>query len=719
MEKLKKWLSLITNLIFFIQVLLLFLLIFEDRIELPAWLQVAGRLHPMVLHLPIGFLIFLIILLFIQNTFRKKQFRKILKITLMLAAVSASVTALFGFFLSRQGDYGQEVLYQHKLSGVLLSFVTFFLLAWYNTVRKRVVVFYGSMAITLILLVAAGHTGSVLTHGENFILAPVTQSQKEISVETSSLYEIAISPILDKKCFSCHNERKAKGKLIMTSMEKFKLGGENGVEWIAGNPDSSRLIQYIHLPVTDDNHMPPEGKPQLTQEEIFALESWIRSGADFERRLTEYSAEDTLRKWTEIKMKNLNTETVEKSYPFSGVSQQVIDNLNTPFRTVTPLYVNSPALQVDFFIRGAYKATMLEELKTIAEQLVSLNLSKMPVTDDQLKIVAQFKNLEKLNLNSTDITGATLVDLMSLNSLQSLSLSGTRVSNQQIKSLLALPDLRQLFVWNTGVQESAVEEWSKAYPNVKVTYSLYKDSSVQRLTKPFLVSEGIIERGGALVLKHPMPGVSTYYTLDGTPPDTVQGLVYKNPVPINETVKVTAIACKDGWFCSGLFEYTSFVEGIAPVRAELLTPADKKYPGLGSTSLTDGKKGFIDVLNESSWLGYRDSNFEAGFSFGDNPPTLNKIVLSYGDNVGGYLFPPTEVEVWGGESASKLKRIKTISGNQPTAYRSQSVDAITISIDSSRYAYYKVVAKPVKALPSWHSGKGKKGWFFVDEVFFY
>lgn len=716
----KRTASLVINITLFIQLLLLFLLFFADRIELPAWLQVAGRLHPMVLHLPIGFLFFLFVLIVIRKTFRRKQFQKTLLVSLMLTALSTSVTALFGFFLSVQGDYDLDALYWHRLSGAILSFIAFFLLVWYQNVKKGEVVFYMSMAVAMVALVVTGHTGSVLTHGKNFILAPITEvSAKKLSIETSTLYEIAVSPILEKKCFSCHNERKAKGKLIMTSIEKFKLGGENGVPWVAGNPDSSRMIHYIHLPLSDDNHMPPDGKPQLTVDEIFILESWIRSGADFDKRLAEYSETDTLRKWSTAKMNTLNVSSIEKGYSFSSVSQEVIENLNTPFRTVTPLYVNSSAVQVDYFLRDAYKPNSLLELKEIEDQLVNLSLSKMPVADDQLKIIERFKNLEKLNLNFTDITGATLTDLMSLKNLKSLSLSGTSVTSEQIKPLLDLPSLHELFIWNTKVTEEEAVELAKDYPKVEIIYSLFTDSSMLRLTKPLLVNEGIIKSGGAIELKHSMPGVSTYYTLNGALPDTVNGIVYKTPIPAKETVKLMAIACKEGWFCSSPFEITCFVNGIAPKDVELLLPADQQYPGLGASSLTDEKKGFIDIQKESSWLAFRDNNFEAGFSFGDNPPELNKIVISYGDNLGSYIFPPTDVEVWGGTDRSHLKLIKEVKVKQPTAYRPQRVDAIAVSIDPSNHAYYKIVAKPVSKLPAWHSGKGKNGWFFVDEVFFY
>src|SRR5688572_33498329 len=113
--------GILVNLIFCIQVLLLFLLFFEGRVELPAWLQVAGRLHPMVLHIPIGILILLFVFMMMRNTFTKKQFRKVVLVCLAMASLSAAVTALFGFFLSIGGDYGADSLQQHKYSGVALS----------------------------------------------------------------------------------------------------------------------------------------------------------------------------------------------------------------------------------------------------------------------------------------------------------------------------------------------------------------------------------------------------------------------------------------------------------------------------------------------------------------------------------------------------------------------------------------------------------------------
>jgi hypothetical protein len=99
---------------------------------------------------------------------------------------------------------------------------------------------------------------------------------------------------------------------------------------------------------------------------------------------------------------------------------------------IFPLANGSPALQADFFVRQAFKKEQLSELADIKEQLVVLNVSNMPITNDDLKTIGQFEHLEKLVLNNTDITGENLSSLQSLINLKSLSLSGTKQSKNSL-----------------------------------------------------------------------------------------------------------------------------------------------------------------------------------------------------------------------------------------------------------------------------------------------
>ena len=708
----------VINVIFCIQILLIFLLFVEDKVHLPAWLQVAGRMHPLVLHLPIGILIFLVVLMFFQKQLDSSVSHRLFHIGLLLTSLSASVAALFGFFLSLQSDYGTDVLMRHKVSGVILSFLCYAVLLWHQGGLKRSV-FLGLGIVSVLTLVVAGHTGSVLTHGENFLFAPINRSTVVLTAENSSVYKFAVEPILERKCFTCHNESKAKGKLIMTSEDQFKAGGENGKPWVEGKPMESRMIKAFYLPISHDEHMPPDGKPQLTQLEIATLKAWIKSGADFEKKLNQFQDGDSLKFMVASLVSVQPSVPEEPQYTFSEASDDVIKKMNNPFRSVFPFYEGSPALQADFFVKKYFEIKFLEELQAVKEQLVILNLSKMPLVDKDLSILKAFKNLEQINLNFSAITGSGLTELTSLKKLKSISLSGTAVGVRDISPLLALPQLKEVYVWNTKVKSTQADSLREKHPSLVIVDNQFKDDEKLKLSRPMLVNEGVVKKQEEVVLKHPMPGVTIRYTLDGSEPDTANGEIYANSFEFAETSVVKARACKDGWNCSDVLEVTCFVEGIKPHHIELLNEPDPQYPGEGAQSLIDGRKGFTDVLKEPSWLGYREQPFIAGFDFEGDLPVVKKIVLSFGRNIGGHVFPPEEVEVWAGVDKNKLTLIKKMKIEQPAGYQSLKVEALSIPLENATHRYYKVVAKPVAKLPQWHSGKGKKGWVFIDELFIY
>ncbi len=708
----------VVNVIFCIQVLLIFLLFVEDKVLLPAWVQVAGRMHPLVLHLPIGILIFLVVIVFFQKKLDSSFTDEIIHIGLLITSLSASIAALFGYFLSLQSEYGTAVLMRHKVSGITLSFLCYAVLLWHRGGMKRSV-FLGLGVVSFLILIIAGHTGAVLTHGENFLFAPITKSTLVLTAENSSVYKFAVEPILERKCFTCHNESKAKGKLIMTSEDQFKAGGEHGKPWVEGKPMESRMIKAFYLPISHDEHMPPDGKPQLTQLEIATLKAWIKSGADFEKKLGQFPDGDSLKFMVASLVSLQPSAPEEPKYTFTAVSDDVIKKMNTPFRSVFPFYEGSPALQADFFVKKYFEIKFLEELHAVKDQLVILNLSKMPVTDKDLSIIKAFKNLEQLNLNFSSITGSGLTELNSLKNLRSVSLSGTAVGAREIAALMSLPQLKEVYVWNTKVSSEQADSLRKIFPSLLIIDSQFKDDEKLKLSRPMFVNDGVIKKHEEVVLKHPMPGVIIWYTLDGSEPDTANGAVYEHSFDFAETSIIKARACKDGWNCSDVLEVTCFVEGTKPNHIELLTTADPQYPGEGAQSLIDGRKGVADVLKEPSWLGYREQPFIAGFDFDGDLPEVKKIVLSFGRNIGGHCFPPDEVEVWAGEDKNKLALIKKMKIEQPTGYDALKVEALSIPLESSTHKYYKVVAKPIAKLPQWHSGKGKKGWVFIDELFIY
>lgn len=712
----------LSNTSLFIIVLLLFLLIFQDKVSLPPILQATGRMHPMLLHLPIGLLIVSLIFWVFRKNIEAVSFQKLFSLLLNVTAFTALLTALMGFFLSKEEGYEAIILNRHKLLGVATAIIAYVLLLLYNSFPEKTKLFGATLSINAVVLIVGSHLGATLTHGEGFVLQPLQGDEKyaeETITDSSTLFTAAVRPILKSKCFTCHNEKKAKGGLIMTSVEKLLAGGKDGPIWKSGDPVNSHIIQYAHLPIEDKKHMPPKGKPQLTEEEKDFLFAWIQSGADTEKQLRHYDDKDTIKLMASKFILLPENEIKKKEYPFEKASAASIQKLNDPFLSVFPLSQNSPALQADFFVSEKFDVKKLEGLLKVKEQLVSLNLSKMPVTDADMKTISRFENLEKLFLNNTRITNKGLEELSKLKNLQLLSLAGTAIDGNALPSLIKTGSLKEVFIWNTGITTSDLEKVKSSTIKFETGYK-QDENEVLALTTPTLVNEGfVLSEKESIQLKHQIAGVEIRYTTDGSIPDSTTSPVYKNQLPVNGFVIINTRAIKPGWHSSPVASYSFFKKGISPKVAELLTKPNEKYMGEGSKTIIDSKKGTSENFSDPSWLGYKENPFSGLFYF-ENPQELSSISVSYNIRVQSYIMPPTEVEVWGGADKNNLKLLKKVFPQQTTKeeINAARIQGIKIDIPPGANHYYKVVAKNIQKLPSWHPGKGDKGWVFIDEVFF-
>ncbi|MBU1821513.1 MAG: hypothetical protein KKG00_08390, partial [Bacteroidetes bacterium] len=405
---------LVYNGTFFLVCLLAFLLIFESKLQIPAWVQVGGRMHPLLLHFPITLLVvYALWYLFAPRATSDQAAQPQADDILLLGAFTAVVSALMGLILSAEPGYDANALFWHKWTGVATAFVAF---GWYSfrtQLARRSVMARAFSGLTLGVLLFTGHLGSSITHGEEFLLAPVLSDQQPtlVAFDEALVYEHVVWPILEEKCVGCHNPQKSKGELIMTTADLLAKGGKSGVPWDTTQPDLGLMLRRAHLPLDDIKHMPPRGKAQLTADEIQILESWIRRGSSFTARVVEFPVEDPL---FQFASNRLNTSTLEEKYDFAAADEATIQKLTTNYRLVTPLSEESPALTVSFFSAANFKSSDLSELTPIKDQIVELDASKMPVRDEDLKTIAQFKNLRKLLLSFTDITGKTLADLADL-----------------------------------------------------------------------------------------------------------------------------------------------------------------------------------------------------------------------------------------------------------------------------------------------------------------
>ena len=704
------------NILFFLNALIVFLLIFEKELIIPAGLQPFGRMHPMLLHFPIVLLLVSFLMEFLQVKIKENSrefYRSITSRIMFAGIVLAAITVIMGLFLSREDGYEGDVLSWHKWSGVSIVFLSSLIYifrssAWYkDSIAKA-----GAIILSL-SIVLAGHFGAVLTHGENFVLEPVTKSPL-VPIDQALIYDHVIQPIFQEKCAGCHNDEKLKGKLKLTDSVSIKKGGKTGKLYVPGEPQISLLLERLHMPLSNKKHMPPSGKPQLTPEEVSILFLWIKDHPDFKKKVTDLPAGDSLRMLAATRLKP--APEVQEEFDFAAADEETIKDLNTFYRMVSPISRESPALSVSFFSKSAYNSKSLEELSAIKEQIVSLRLSRMPVKDEDLKFISKLKELQKLDLNFTDISGAGLKELSGLKKLKILSLSGTRINVQQLLPLVSNKSLHELSVWNTSLSEMDIRQLKKINSSVNIITGFKDDgTTLIQLSKPLLKnSSRVFSSQTSLDLFHPRKDVIIRYTLDGKEPDSLISPVFNKEVMIRDNAIVRAKAYKAGWKSSDVNSFTFYRSVFKPDSISLLSIPNENFKGTGPKTLIDGQLADPD-MNNSKWQGFEARDMVVILQF-KKPVLISSAALNAIVNGNSSVFPPSRIEVYGGSDRNNLRLLNTLNPKMPAQKDPQLINKYEVKFKSTTISCLKIIAKPLKKMPSWHPGKGKPAFILFDEI---
>jgi len=248
-----------------------------------------GRLHPMIVHFPIGLLVIALMMEFIGHR-RKKNYHEAITVIIIFGTLSSVIAVVMGLMLAQAEDYGGWIKDIHQWTGI----ATMLLAGWtsYAYIRRsrRLQVFL--LTLTVAGVTVAGHYGASLTHGEDyltsvlpsageaapradFVLATTNGPLSEAQVQELNLQ---VRTILAHSCNNCHGAAKTKGGLRLDGKEYIFEGGESGPAVVPGDPEKSELMRRIRLPNNHKEYMPAKGKG-LTKEEIAILDYWIRKGA--------------------------------------------------------------------------------------------------------------------------------------------------------------------------------------------------------------------------------------------------------------------------------------------------------------------------------------------------------------------------------------------------------------------------------------------------------
>lgn len=234
---------------------------------------ILGRFHPVVVHLPIGFLVALIGV----ELFSRKNLGGARGVLLWGACATSVLSVVLGFCLAREGGWDDEILDRHQWLGVATAVLCLLAAA----VREWRVGYGAALAACAALVVWTGHDGASLTHGADYLTEHLAGMPPEEAKEAPPPdFARDVVPILRAKCLPCHGPGKQEGKFRLDEPARILEGGESqrpGV--VPGDVSASHVADLISRPRGRKGAMPPRGSPALTREELSTLLTWIGTGA--------------------------------------------------------------------------------------------------------------------------------------------------------------------------------------------------------------------------------------------------------------------------------------------------------------------------------------------------------------------------------------------------------------------------------------------------------
>ncbi|MEL6276838.1 MAG: DUF2231 domain-containing protein, partial [Bacteroidota bacterium] len=219
-----------------------------DTLFLASMGEFIGRFHPLLVHLPIGFLLLTIALSWLN---KEEKFNHLISWAWLLSSISALFTVIAGWLLANHGSYEENTLFWHRWLGVGIVCIAF--LGWWigknaSQPNQTIVRLLSFSAVGL--LIVGGHLGGNLTHGPTYVLEKAPRAIQQLAgyeeetfteypryyhPDSTLVFEDLISPILEKKCVACHNDNVTRGGLNVTTQELLLSGGDNGEVIIPGN----------------------------------------------------------------------------------------------------------------------------------------------------------------------------------------------------------------------------------------------------------------------------------------------------------------------------------------------------------------------------------------------------------------------------------------------------------------------------------------------------
>ena len=465
------------------------------------FLRFLGRLHPLIVHFPIGLAITAAFVELINIIRRKPTASQFAFMATGFAAVSAVLAAIFGWFYADfEGAGPKTALFLHRWIGTVAAgaLVVVFFCGLAGRTGRRISALNGyrwGLVISAILVTVGSHFGGEMVYGEGYftkVLFPpaaksttpeATTPDPSTPQETSSSdatatkpvsFKTQVLPIFEARCVDCHGADKAKGDLRLDSAAE--IFGEDPSWWVVepGDAAKSILVERIVLPAGHVDLMPPKGDP-LDEGQIVLISDWINQGARYEvdgkmvdPAQEEPVSQDTAEESTANEASSAS-ETKASEAESDPAREKAVTSLRERGVIVMPVAQDTTDWELNAsFANPPFDDAAIALMDGLESVLVSLNLSRTKVNDAGLAKLAGFQKITSLRLDNTVVGDGGMEALLKLENIEMLNLYGTQVTDSGVATVAALPNLKRLYCAGTKTTAEGVEALQAKYPKMEI-----------------------------------------------------------------------------------------------------------------------------------------------------------------------------------------------------------------------------------------------------------
>ena len=257
-------------------------------------------------------------------------------------------------------------------------------------------------------------------------------------------------------------------------------GGEDGLVFHQGSALNSPLYKKIILDPLDEKHMPPKGKPQITEKERVLIEWWINSGGYFDKKVKDLAQPGNIQMILANFEKN-TPKALNNDVPTNEIklaNQASLNNLTKMGVTILQVAKNSNYLTANFINVVKTNDTIDNLIKTVSPNIVWLKMPGIMFSNSLANAISYCDSLTKLSIEHSTITDNQLSNFQNLKKLHYLNLVGTKISLKGLLQLKSLVNINELYLGQTSITNKDAALIQKTFPKAKIIFGNYHTENI-------------------------------------------------------------------------------------------------------------------------------------------------------------------------------------------------------------------------------------------------